>query len=133
MRLPLQQYLALFARYLRPQAGRVALLAALLLGSNALQLTFPQILRRFVDTAQAGASLGTLAEVALLYLVVAVAAQLVATWEAYVAANVGQVATNAMRADLTLHCLRLDATFHNARTPGELIERIDGDVGVLGN
>jgi ATP-binding cassette, subfamily B, bacterial len=38
-----------------------------------------------------------------------------------------------MRADLTAHCLRLDSTFHNARTPGELIERIDGDVGVLGN
>jgi ATP-binding cassette subfamily B protein len=133
MRLPLSQYLDLFARYLRPQTRSVALLGVLLLGSIGLQLAFPQILRRFVDAAQAGADLATLAGVALLYLGVAVAAQVVATGEAYVAANVGQRATNAMRADLALHCLRLDTTFHNARTPGELIERIDGDVTALGN
>jgi len=30
-----------------------------------------------------------------------------------------------------LHCLRLDLTFHKTRTPGELIERIDGDVNAL--
>ncbi|MDQ3700141.1 MAG: ABC transporter ATP-binding protein, partial [Chloroflexota bacterium] len=119
--------------YLRPQWRRVALLGTLLLGSIALQLTFPQILRHFVDAAQAGADLRTLAGTALLYLGAAVAAQAAATGEAYVAAGVGQSATNAMRADLTLHCLRLDTTFHNSRTPGELIERIDGDVGVLGN
>jgi ABC-type multidrug transport system fused ATPase/permease subunit len=46
---------------------------------------------------------------------------------------VGLVATNRLRADLMLHCLRLDPSFHNARTPGELIERIDGDVAKLGN
>lgn len=36
------------------------------------------------------------------------------------------------RADLALHCLSLDLGFHTARTPGELIERIDGDVTALG-
>jgi hypothetical protein len=35
--------------------------------------------------------------------------------------------------DLTLHCLRLDMAFHHARTPGQMIERVDGDVGLLGN
>ena len=29
------------------------------------------------------------------------------------------------------HLLRLDASFHTARTPGELIERVDGDVAML--
>jgi len=130
---PLRRYLDLLGTYLRPQWARVALLGGLLLGSIALQLAFPQILSRFVDAAQGGADLGTLAGVALLYVGAAVAAQVVGTGEAYVAANVGQTATNAMRADLALHCLRLDMTFHNARTPGELIERVDGDVGVLGN
>src|SRR6266542_6072935 len=32
---------------------------------------------------------------------------------------------------VALHCLRLDLTFHKARTSGELIERIDGDVTAL--
>jgi ABC-type multidrug transport system fused ATPase/permease subunit len=36
-----------------------------------------------------------------------------------------------LRVDLTLHCLRLDMSFHKARTPGEMIERIDGDVNAL--
>ena len=53
--------------------------------------------------------------------------------EAYVAQNVGLTATNRLRADLTRHCLRLDPAFHNAHTPGELIERVDGDVATLGN
>lgn len=30
-----------------------------------------------------------------------------------------------------LHCLRLDMSFHNERTPGQMIERIDGDVANL--
>src|SRR5262249_35876498 len=133
MRLPLDRYLALLARYLRPQSRSVALLGVLLLGNIGLQLAFPQILRRFVDAAQSGADLGALAGVALLYLGAAAAAQAAGTGEAYVAANVGQVATNALRTDLTLHCLHLDTAFHNARTPGELIERIDGDVTILGD
>ena len=53
--------------------------------------------------------------------------------ETYLATNVGQQATNALRADLALHCLRLDPQFHNTHTPGELIERVDGDVDLLSN
>src|SRR6185503_8313345 len=51
----------------------------------------------------------------------------------YVGENVAWNATNDLRAGLALHCLRLDMTFHKARTPGELIERIDGDVTALAN
>ncbi|HEV2121262.1 MAG TPA: ABC transporter transmembrane domain-containing protein, partial [Chloroflexota bacterium] len=131
--MPIRRSLDLLGKYLRPQWRHVALLGVLLFASIGLQLTFPQILRRFIDAAQAGVDLGTLVGVALLYLGVAAAAQAITTGEAYIAANVGQVATNAMRSDLTLHCLRLDMAFHNTRTPGELIERIDGDVGTLGN
>jgi ABC-type multidrug transport system fused ATPase/permease subunit len=56
--------------------------------------------------------------------------QLAAT---YTSQNVGWAATNHLRADLARHCLRLDLAFHKRRTPGELIERIDGDVTGLAN
>jgi ABC-type multidrug transport system fused ATPase/permease subunit len=46
----------------------------------------------------------------------------------YLGESVGWTSTNNLRADLALHCLRLDMSFHNDRTPGEMIERIDGDV-----
>ena len=47
--------------------------------------------------------------------------------------QVGWSATNALRADLTLHCLKLDLTVHHQHTPGALIERIDGDVNAPAN
>src|SRR2546426_3022406 len=62
---------------------------------------------------------------------VAVAGQLVSTCSAYASENVGWAATNKVREDLALHCLRLDLPFHNAKTPGEMIERVDGDVTQL--
>ncbi len=61
----------------------------------------------------------------------ALAGQGLAVAETYVAENVSWAATNALRADLVAHLLRLDATFHTAHTPGELIERVDGDVATL--
>ncbi|HRO91501.1 MAG TPA: ABC transporter ATP-binding protein, partial [Promineifilum sp.] len=49
----------------------------------------------------------------------------------YLTEDLAWATTNALRADLTAHVLRLDMGFHKLRTPGELIERIDGDVGQL--
>src|SRR5258706_3633843 len=131
MSIPLRQYWSLLVTYLRPQRRRVILLAALLLGSIGLQLANPQLLRYFIDTAQAGGEMTALIEAALLFIGVALVNQVLSVGATYVGENVGWTATNALRADLTLHCLRLDLGFHKARTPGELIERIDGDVTAL--
>ena len=119
--------------YLRPLRTRVALLAALLVLGVALQLLNPQIVRAFIDTAQAGGAQSTLVGAALLFLGVAVATQVAGVAEAYVAADVGWRATNALRLDLARHCLGLDPGFHHAHTPGELIARVDGDVSTLAN
>jgi len=68
-----------------------------------------------------------------LFLAVTACTQAVAVGETYLAENLGWQATNTLRADLAGHLLRLDASFHTARTPGELIERVDGDVTQLAN
>jgi ABC-type multidrug transport system fused ATPase/permease subunit len=133
MNLPLRHYWRLLKTYLAAQRGRVALLGALLFGGIALQLANPQILRYFIDTAQAGGALGALLTAALLFIGVAVLQQALSVGATYVGELVGWTATNALRADLLRHALRLDMGFHNARTPGELIERIDGDVTALAN
>jgi ABC-type multidrug transport system fused ATPase/permease subunit len=109
------------------------LLTALLLITICLQLANPLILRGFIDSATSGAPLERLIGIALVFLVVALLTQVASVAETYVAENVGLTATNALRADLTLHCLRLDPEFLNSHTPGEFIERIDGDVGTLSN
>jgi ABC-type multidrug transport system fused ATPase/permease subunit len=129
---PYRQYQALLARYLRPQLGRVLGMAALLLGGIALQLANPQVIRYFLDTAQSGhtSSLLTAAGLFIAFSIFQQGFQLAAT---YASQNVGWTATNHLRADLAWHCLRMDLSFHKRRTPGELIERIDGDVTGLAN
>ena len=131
--IPLARYAKLLGRYLRPQWRTALLMAVLLLTSIGLQLLVPQILRFFIDTARAGGSLESLTRAAFLFLGVAVVTQLLSAAATYFAADVGWTATNAMREDLARHCLGLDMSFHTSRTPGELIERIDGDVTALSN
>ncbi len=131
--MPLKQYGDLLVTYLRPQGSRVLLLTGLLFGGIGLQLINPQVIRYFIDTAQLRGSQSALLGAALLFLIIALVGRAITLATDYVAENVGWTATNALRADLTLHCLRLDMSFHKKRTPGELIERIDGDVTALAN
>ena len=133
MNLPIQRYWALLVKYLRPQRGRALLLALLLLTNIGLALLNPQIMRFFIDTALAGGALQTLIQAALLFLGIAIAGQALNIGTNYLSEQVGWNATNALRFDLMVHCLGLDLSFHKAHTPGELIERIDGDVQKLAN
>lgn len=133
MPLSLKRYRSLLVTYLRPQWQRVLLLLLLLFCNIGLSLVNPQILSQFIDAIGAAVSVGTLLWIALLYLGLAILRQLATIAETYEAENVSLTATNALRADLTLHCLRLDPAFHASHSPGELIERINNDVGSLGN
>lgn len=131
MTIPLRQYWHLLVRYLRPQWQRSVLLAALIFGNLGLQLVNPQILSAFIDDIQAAAPPDRLAQGAAIFLALAVVQQVVAVGVTYISENVGWTATNALRTDLAAHTLHLDLGFHKARTPGEMIERIDGDVTAL--
>ena len=133
MNLPIQRYWALLVKYLRPQRGRALLLALLLLTNIGLSLLNPQIMRFFIDTALGGGALQTLIQAALLFLGIAITGQALNIGTNYLSEQVGWSATNALRFDLMVHCLGLDLSFHKAHTPGELIERIDGDVQKLAN
>jgi ABC-type multidrug transport system fused ATPase/permease subunit len=107
------------------------LLSALLFGGIGLELLNPQILRSFIDMAAQGSAITQLTRAALLFIGIALIQQVISVAATYVSQNVGWTATNALRADLIAHCLGLDMAFHKAHTPGELIERVDGDVTAL--
>jgi ATP-binding cassette subfamily B protein len=133
MNSPIKPYWRLLVQYLSPVRPWVVLLTVLLFGSMGLQLANPQIMRRFIDTALSGGALETLVRAGLLFIGIALVQQVVSVLATYLSQRVAWSATNALRADLVRHCLYLDMSFHNAHTPGELIERIDGDVTVLSN
>jgi ATP-binding cassette, subfamily B, bacterial len=127
----LNRYRRLLSHYLRPHRSRMALLAVILSGTIGVQVVTPLVASRFIDRATSGEVLRDLILLALLTMALAVVGQGLAVAETYVAETVSWAATNELRADLLAHLLRLDATFHTAHTPGELIERVDGDVATL--
>jgi ATP-binding cassette, subfamily B, bacterial len=131
MKLPFKAYWDLLSQHIRPQKGRFFLLATLLFGSIGLRIFAPQIMRTFIDSALAGEALRTLTWTALAFMGVALLQQVIAVCVTYIGENVAWTATNALRAELAWHALNLDMRFHNDHTPGELIERIDGDVTEL--
>jgi len=121
----------LFTRYVGPEWRRALLLAMLLFSSIGLQLVNPQLLRAFIDSATSGAELDALVRIAVAFMGIALLTQVLAAFAQYAGEDLGWAATNALRADLLLRVLGLDLSFHKARTSGELIERIDGDVTAL--
>jgi ATP-binding cassette subfamily B protein len=120
--------------YLKPQAAVAVPMAVCLIAGAGLQLLGPQFLSRFIDTVAkdgASASLVRLWGLAGLFLAASLISQGVRLAGLWLSAKVGWGATNQLRHDLAAHCLSLDMAFHNATTPGGLIERIDGDVSAL--
>jgi ATP-binding cassette, subfamily B, bacterial len=121
----------LLQTYLAPQWKQALLLLVLMLAGVALDLANPQIIRHFIDSALAGKPINALLAIGATFLAVVLLAQLALVVEQYMAGNVAWRSTNRLRADLTLHCLTLDLAYHSAHPPGELVERVDGDVAKL--
>jgi ATP-binding cassette subfamily B protein len=131
MNLSFKAYWDLLSQHIRPQKGRFILLTVLLFSSIGLRIFTPQIMRSFIDSALAGEALEKLATTALIFIIVVLLQQAMSVSVTFVGENVAWTATNALRAELAWHALNLDMKFHNDHTPGELIERIDGDVTEL--
>ncbi|WP_010268551.1 ABC transporter ATP-binding protein [Paenibacillus senegalensis] len=120
-------------QYLRPVKDKLILLLVMLLVSTGLQLLNPQLIRMFIDTAAEGGLVSSLIQLAVVFLVVAFVNQLLTVGVSYLGNDVSWIATNKLREDLLDHCLRLDMNFHHRKTPGEMIERVDGDVTSISN
>lgn len=123
----------ILARYLLPLRTRAALLFGIMLVDISLDLVNPQLQRAFIDGAVGGAAAGDLVRLAAIFVGIAFVLQGLYVAAGIVSAELAQTATNRMREDLLEHVLGLDLAFHGRHTPGELIERIDGDVATLSN
>ncbi|MCA9933790.1 MAG: ABC transporter ATP-binding protein, partial [Anaerolineales bacterium] len=88
-------------------------------------------IRRFLDAAQAGAEGRVLTGTAVAFFIIVLSQKLISLLSTYVGEDLGWAATNNLRVELAAHVLRLDMGFHKLRTPGELIERVDGDISTL--
>jgi ATP-binding cassette subfamily B protein len=95
---------------------------------SALLLAGPLVVREVVDRATAGTTAAELRRLALVFLGIVVVTQFVDVLVARTATNAAWRTTNELRMRITRHVLGLDHEFHRRHTPGELIQRVDGDV-----
>ena len=96
-------------------------MGTLLFTSIGLALINPQIVRHYLDAVEKGNALNSLMGAAGLFMGIAVLNQIVNIAVTYIGENLAWTATNNLRADLALHCLKLDMSFHKQYKPGELI------------
>ena len=121
----------LFLDTLRPEQKATSGVAAILIVALFLRLAMPALLGRFVDNAITGRPLEALVRVAAMYVAAALAAeglQLAVMWGSV---QLSWRAGNRLRERLARHAVRLEMAWHGKHSPGQLIERIDGDVEAL--
>ncbi len=118
-------------RLLRPDAARWLCLGALVATASALALAGPLVVRAIVDRAGAGADAAAIGRLALLFLAIAIATQVLAIVVVWYATRAAWTTTNGLRVEMARHVLGLDHEFHRSHTPGELIQRVDGDVSAV--
>jgi ATP-binding cassette subfamily B protein len=113
---------------LGPDRRRWTGLGLLVALGSASALSGPLVVRRVVDEAGDGVSAAEVARSAVLFLAIAVTTQVVAVVVVRVATGAAWRTTNELRVAMARHVLELDHEFHRRHTPGELIQRVDGDV-----
>lgn len=118
-------------RFLKTQKFMVFILILISLANIGMQLINPQISRYFLDEATKGNVGKNLIFAALIFILVAFFAQVFNVLVNYIGQKVAWKATNDIRIELIDHCIDLDISFHKEHKPGELIERVDGDVSQL--
>ena len=132
-RVPFRQYTALLSQYLKPQWIRVTLLAIFMFTGIGLALLKPQFLRDALDTATEEGGQRNVIIAGCVFFALGFLGQILTLVNTYLAQDIGWRATNWMRGDLAYHCLQLDMSFHHEHTPGEMVERVDGDTAALSN
>ena len=117
----------------RPQARRWLGLGLLLAVSAALVLIGPLLVRRILDRATHHATTAELVRLAVAFLATAVGAHAISLLVTWGTTATAWQTTNQLRLHLAGHVIGLDHEFHRTHTPGELIHRVDGDVGTVGD
>lgn len=127
-RVPPRTVFALLLRYLAPQRALLALLLLLVFARITTTLLQPMIMQRFIDSALTDPDLRHLLRLALWLLVTGLAASATTVIAKVLTVTVAWRATNQLRTDLLSHLLSRDLLTLQSMSPGELAERVDGDV-----
>ena len=122
----------LIASFLRPHRRALAGFSVLVLVAGTVPLAGPVLLGAIADAAVADADAARLALLAVTFGLVGLlanGADLVVTW---LGARLAWLAANELRVEVARHALALGPTWHGRTTPGEVVDRVDGDATRVG-
>ena len=116
---------------IRPYAGPLAVASLALVGSAAVGLVFPQVVRRMLDAAFLAGSARALDRIALLLVGLFAVQALLNYLQVYLLSSTAERAIATLRRDLFDHLVRLSPGFFAERRSGELVSRLATDVTML--
>ena len=125
------RYVTLLRAHARGRPAVFAVMVAALMAGAAVQVASPLVVRAFLDLAHAGAATGRLAGVAALFIGGAVAGAALEIVRSHAGAVLAWQAMNDLRRRLYRHAIDLGHSFFARSAPGNLLERVDGDVAKL--
>lgn len=133
MKMPFHKHLSLLSIYVSPYKRKMLMIALLILINVGIKVINPQIIRYYLDSVQSVTDLSVITNAALLFIGMAIIQEIIYIVNVYFSVDLAWITTNNLRFDLFKHTSNLDMTFHNQYKPGEMIERVDGDVNALSN
>ena len=121
----------LLVGYLRPERARVLALSLVLLVAMLAPIAGPVLLGTAIDRALDGQPSGELLLPGIAFLVVTLGGDALQVFVAWRSVSLAWRVGNRLRLDLARHALRLDLEWHGRHSPGQLIERLDGDIEAI--
>ena len=117
------------AAYGRPYAGKIALMLALILAITLLNLIPPLLTRNLIDYALPQGDVGRLTLLALGMIAVAGLSGLLGVGQRYLSAIVGEGVIYDLRVAVYSHLQHMSLRFFTHTKTGELMSRLNNDVG----
>jgi ATP-binding cassette subfamily B protein len=115
-------------RYLARYRVRYVGGIACLLATTTLTMMGPWLLKRVIDSIQAGEGVGVVARILGLLVTIACVQAVMRTFSRFVIFNVGRDIEYDLRNDLFAHLERLPLSFYQQRQTGDLMSRLVNDV-----
>jgi ATP-binding cassette, subfamily B, bacterial len=117
------------AAYGRPYAGKIAIMLALILAITLLNLIPPLLTRNLIDYALPQGNAVRLTLLALGMIVVALLSGLLGVGQRFLSAIIGEGVIYDLRVALYSHLQRMSLRFFTHTKTGELMSRLNNDVG----
>jgi ABC-type multidrug transport system fused ATPase/permease subunit len=118
-------------RYVRPYTWQMVIAFLAMIGSSALTLTIPFLVKVAIDGPIADGNLAELNEIALLMLGALSALYITSSVQRYLLSWVGQRVLADLREELFRHLQSLSLSYHDTHIVGVTISRVISDVAVI--